>query len=469
MRALRAFGLALAPLLALGCSPPPPSMLLFVFDTTRADAVSAYGHRAGTTPVADALASEGLLYARAYSQASWTLPSHATLFTGLSPDRHGMGWRLTRAPDALQTVAETLRDAGYQTFGVSENPWISDPFNMTQGFDRFVSASAEPDAVEEAVRSWLGERDVERPFFVFVNVVDPHEPHEVREETRFLPPGVTPSIARSVAGIQVPWKEMCRHRSPRPGRRAWILRGLYHQSVAAADGKLGRVRELLVGADPSLISVVTADHGEHFGEHGLVSHSFSVREELLRVPLIIVHGIPAAAPAVIDEVVSLADVAPSISVWAGLDAPVASTGRPLPTSAGGPGPQRSLVARYEDPEDFADEGEPSYAKSMRSAAALLRSECTEEWPVHGGMRALVRYPFKLIAFDRYPDELYDVDRDPGEQHDLASERPDVVAAMRAELERSAGDAPEPGPGAAPSGELPDDLRRRLRELGYLSE
>ena len=121
-----AVGIALAVELASCKGPPPthrPSILLFVLDTTRVDAVSAYGRVVGTTPTVDSLAADGLRYDRAYAQAPWTLPSHATPFTGLLPSQHGVGWGRTRAPDAWVTLAERLRDAGYETVGVSENAW----------------------------------------------------------------------------------------------------------------------------------------------------------------------------------------------------------------------------------------------------------------------------------------------------------------------------------------------------------
>src|SRR5262249_59576848 len=125
-----------------GCKSPPstrrPSFLLFVLDTTRADAVSAYGRVAGTTPTVDALAASGLRYEHAYAQAPWTLPSHATLFTGLLPSQHGAGWRRTRAPDSWVTLAQRLRDAGYETVGISENAWLHPWYYITRGVERFV-------------------------------------------------------------------------------------------------------------------------------------------------------------------------------------------------------------------------------------------------------------------------------------------------------------------------------------------
>src|SRR5262245_9771618 len=114
-----------------------PSFVLAVLDTMRADAVSCYGSVAGTTPTLDRLAAGGLRYTRAFAQAHWTLPSHATLFTGLAPSRHGVDWRRPEATGDLTTLAERLRDGGYETVGVSENPWVTSAFHLDQGFERF--------------------------------------------------------------------------------------------------------------------------------------------------------------------------------------------------------------------------------------------------------------------------------------------------------------------------------------------
>ena len=134
----------------------PLNFVLFVLDTTRFDAVSAHGVHSGTTPVLDTLASAGLRYTRAFAQSPWTLPSHVTMFTGLLPSQHGAGWRGTRAGDELVTLAERLRDAGYETFGVSENPWVSPSFNLDQGFERLLSVrGAKRPGVVESVARWL--------------------------------------------------------------------------------------------------------------------------------------------------------------------------------------------------------------------------------------------------------------------------------------------------------------------------
>ena len=225
-------------------------MLLVVIDTLRADAVSAYGAVRGTTPQVDALAEQGLRYTHAYAPAPWTIPSHVSLFTGLGVEHHhvGMSERITAGPE-LVMLAERLRDAGYETAGFAENPLIGEPFGMNQGFEHFSARTLEQLLAEfrqpgssgydvaRAVESWARGRDPHRPFFVFVNLFEPHEPYRVREVNRFLPPGTTAadggrrcSSPRAASAIALPSSE-----------ELAILRGLYLGDVAAADATLGEI------------------------------------------------------------------------------------------------------------------------------------------------------------------------------------------------------------------------------------
>jgi len=173
-----------------------PSILLLVVDTLRSDAVSAYGSVEGTTPTIDRLAADGLRYEHAYSPSSWTLPSHATLLSGLGPDEHrtGMPGRAV-LPESVVTLAERLGAAGYETAAISENILVSDVFAPLQGFEYRRSSRYDEkrgeipiDAVSE-VREWFAPRDGTRPFFLFVNLIDAHVPYTIRRENRFVPEG----------------------------------------------------------------------------------------------------------------------------------------------------------------------------------------------------------------------------------------------------------------------------------------
>jgi arylsulfatase A-like enzyme len=440
-----------------GGSSVRPSILLFVFDTTRVDAVSAYGQVSGTTPTADALAATGLRYAHAYAQAPWTLPSHATLFTGLLPSQHQVTFRRPRASDALVTLAERLRDAGYETVGVTENPWTTAAFNLTQGFQRFTPVAQRSREVDGVLATWLAERPRGRPFFLFVNVMDAHGPYPDHPDNPFLPePASVADVRKVLDGLRS--FRLCA--STLGARERAIVWGTYLAGVAAADAKLRLVLDRLRGAglDRDLVTIVTSDHGEQFGEHGFVDHIIGVHEELVHVPLV-VHGVPGATPAVIDAPVALADVMPSVLGWAGVAAGGPFAGRPLPTTAGAARDPRDVVAEHVDPEGTL--GGPG-AKAVRRA-------CGPDDRVWGDIRALVRYPLKLVWYEHYPAALFDLARDPRETNDLAGTQPDAVATLAAALaQQIAAIAPVPDVApAAPAGGPPPDVVERLRALGYL--
>lgn len=446
---------------------PRPSILLFVFDTTRADAVSAYGTVAGTTPVLDGLASAGLLYTHAYAQAPWTLPSHATLFTGLAPAEHAVSWRATRARDQLLTLAERLRDAGYDTMGVSENGWIAPTFNMTQGFDRYVEVNGfkpVPDVpdVATAVRQLIGQRKTERPFFLFVNVCDAHAPYTVRPENPYLPAGV--SAAEAAAVDQRPHRYFCQTAGKQ--RQLDIMRGLYLGDVQAADRQLGAVLDVLAGAGLTrdLVTIVTADHGEQFGTHGMVSHQFNVREPLIHVPLV-VHGLAATSPAVIDAPVALLDVVPTVLPWAGVAVPADLRGRPLPSRSGGAGTARDIPATFIDMDGPSRPDDPAFGVFMRASTAQMRRACTDQDRSVGDMQTVVRYPYKLIWYARFPPQLYDLASDPGETRDLSATHPDLVASLSRSVPAPSTAGSEPPGGGTP--EAPPEVLERLRALGYI--
>jgi len=439
---------------------PRPSVLLFVMDTTRMDAVSAYGFVDGTTPAADGLAAEGLLYRNAFSSAPWTLPSHATLFTGQMPSTHGVGPLHPRARDSLVTLAERLRDAGYETYGVSENAWVSTTFNLHQGFDHFRDAGKK--GALRDVKKWFKERDSDRPFFLFVNIIDSHGPYSVRDENPHLPEGIDADWARGV--IQSPTFYMC---DPDANPKdIEILHGLYHGDVVAADEKLGKVLDLLEGqtARP-IIRIVTADHGEHFGEHGLMSHQFSLRSQLLHVPLI-VHGLPGVDARVIEQAVHLGDIVPSVLKWTRSEADSTLPGRVLPTDDTSPS-KRALMAEYRDPAIGIHDDQIKVARLFITVGLQMRSKCGEGDRTHGDMKSIIHWPYKLNWYAESPVELYDLTADPDEREDLASRRPDVVAELRRRLSVPVLGKSGNEPPAPEQPEVSDEVYDQLRDLGYI--
>lgn len=451
----------LATLLVAACTPerPRPSILLFVYDTVRHDATSPYGAGAAVTPAMARLAVDGLVYRNAYAHAPWTLPSHVSLFSGLLPSQHGTGVRTLRAPDSIEMLAEALAAAGYETRAVSENPWVGPEFNVTQGFQRVTmlrerSPMAE---FEAAIDAALADRDPARPLFLFVNVMDAHGPYQPLMDGRLVNASTDQTATRDEieASLQALKSAFCsRSVDFRRWRPIWWQ--MYLSGVRGADDKLAVVRARLDAVRP-LITVATSDHGQAFGEHHLTSHMYSVREPVIRIPLV-VHGLDVR-PAVIDAAVGSRNVHRSILEWAGARA----TGdhAPLPTAAD-QGADSAVVSEYFDTAT----GELAEQSLLLRLLDLMRAQCTDADRVRGDMRAVIRPPHKLIDYTRYPTELFDLGRDPGEKDDVAGSRADLVGELESRLRESARAAVVASPGGA---DVSPETIERLRALGYGGE
>ena len=470
LRSLSILFAAIAFPIAAAAADPRPSILLIVVDTLREDAVSSYGHIAGTTPEIDALASKGLRYERAYAPAPWTLPSHATILTGLGVEQHRVGMAGNGAmSDAVVTLAERLAAAGYETAALSENAIVSETFGLLQGFrrrkaSRIGEASGKPVEINGAlaVEKWLPTRDKTRPFFLFVNLYDPHHPYEIRPTNRFVPPD-TP-------------KELIRTRPDRPNRLICsgvpdaktlaMLRGLYLGEVQSADAKVGRiVRDVRAATGgPGPIVVVLSDHGEYFGEERLMGHEFGLHEVVLRVPLIIA-GLPGVAPAVIPDTVGLVDLAPTILGWSGITVPGEMSGKPLPRQSGGKAGDRTIFAFYSDathwqPPSWLEHGFKMYDPDN------TRQFCKESDPVWGGMAAAIRYPYKFLWYERRKPALFDLTWDRAQKSDQAAYQPKSVERFEREIAPHVRETGLAGGNVKRGTELSKEATDALRALGY---
>ena len=438
-------------------SAPRPSIVLAVLDTTRADAVSAYGEVEGTTPNVDALARQGLLYEHAYANANWTLPSHATIFTGLLPIENGVRGGADKL-ESVPTLAEILGKAGYETFGVNENPWLTPENGLSRGFDRWVPGGSH---MAKTVEKWLAGRAKNRPFFLFLNIMNAHWPYLVREDNPYLPAGVGVERARSISKN----KDSCLCRCTPDDPNVLVLRALYLDSVRAADAKLGDVLAALGSVESPVIVIATGDHGERFGEHGLLEHDVGLDRAVLHVPLV-VHGLHGVAPARISAPVQLADLMPAILGWAGVAAPPRLTGRPLPTTEPAPGPEPPIISEFHDYfVAFVESTVPEKGRPLLEASERRWRHCTKDDRISGDMRSVIRYPYEYIWYEKYSPQLFDLRADPREEHDLSSARPDTVADLETTLHRKlASAASSPRAGRV---QLDPAQVERLRALGYL--
>jgi arylsulfatase A-like enzyme len=452
---------------AVGCSaanaPSRPNVVIAVLDTTRTDVLSSYGNPVPTTPHLDRLAGEGVRFTRAYATDFWTLPSHASLFTGQYPSVHRATSETNRLPSRMETLAEVLRRAGYRTGAFVSNPWVSQERGFAQGFENFQEVwRPRPDLPPgdrgglELARRFVRNRAArDEPFLLFLNFNTAHMPY-------------APDPGALEALHPRPFEAHRRERLEKlvglwgliAGREVLdegdfeVLRALYEAEIATVDSLLGELVEELRAQDllDETLVVVTSDHGENLGEHGLIDHMLSMYEATIRVPLVLRYPERIAAGLVDDRLASLVDVAPTILDACGLPA----------DALGGPG--RSLLDPDREPPAFvvAENERPVNGVDLLSRA-FPDFDTTE---IDRPMRMLRTPRHKLIWRGGGRVELFDVERDPGEENDLAESLPELTGQLQALLDAWMADHRTEE--ATPRFESQDgESLERLRALGYI--
>jgi choline-sulfatase len=392
-----------------------PNVLLITIDTLRADRLGCYGDRDAATPVLDALAARGVRFPDAVAHVPLTLPSHATILTGVTPLKHGVrdnaGFVLG---PSLRTLAEQFRAAGFDTAAFVSGFPVHHRFGLGRGFDvyddRFPRGEdpARPPYVERrgdqtvaAAIAWLARRPDPgtRPFFIWLHLFDPHAPYDPPE----------------------PFKSRF---SARP----------YDGEVAFADVQIGVLLGRLQQAglrDQTLI-LATSDHGEGLGEHGEPTHGLFIYDSTIRVPLILA-GPGVSSGRVVAPLARGIDIAPTLLDLARLP--------PLPGAEG-----RSLKATWGERKAV---DESAYVESLFGRLSF-------GWAPLYGWRDR-----QMMFIDAPRPELYDVEADPGQLHDLSGTRTADAGRYRRIIEAAVSGAP-----AAQPGPTSREARDRLRSLGY---
>jgi arylsulfatase A-like enzyme len=464
-----------------------PDVVLVVLDTVRAKNLSAYGYARETSPFLDALAREGALFADATSPATWSLPSHASLFTGRFPTGHGAHGENLVLDGRFPTLAEVLAARGYDTLCFTSNAWISDGLGLSRGFafqdgtwreqagagrnfsfawrllDRLglVEGDKGGATVAENFSRWVRARPSDaRPAFVFLNFIEAHFPyHQLPREyaQRFTdrPGSELESISMALMAQQFggPGRPLAEVKEP--------ARDMYDGGVVYVDELLRRVVEAIRarGTLDRTVLVVLADHGETLGERaGFFGHGPSLYQEVVSVPLVVRYP-PRVAPGTrVATPVSTVGVFGTVVDLAGIEAPpTLQVGSLVPLASGA-----------------ADGSGPVLAEMSLMTAMGAPERVLPDPQMHSGKRyrALRDGRQKLVATSTGERLLYDLAEDPAESRDLAGERPDEVARLAARLEAVRMELGLPaldvdlsqGEGAA---ELDPATRERLRQLGYV--
>ena len=439
-------------------APDRPNIILMTIESLRADHVTCYGYERETTPHIDALAGQAIVYDQAYSVTSWTLPSHASIFTGLYPSAHKVTLPRDRLHDTHLTAAETLSSSGYQCAAVVGGPYLRPAFNLHQGFEYFdesVAAATNEAAhkdvtnprMAQAMERFLREgRDRRRPFFLFAYYWDVHYDYipPPPYDTMFVP-----AHAERIGDVQFgPIARLGRDIS---AAELDYLIAQYDGEIRCTDEHLGHLWELLreLGLWENTAIILTADHGEQFFEHSYLGHMLDLYVESLHVPLII--KLPGQSAGRRDRrLVNLIDLHPTI-----LD--LADCRTPLPYNG------RSVLSE--------DDGGPRTTFFELHSSFNIRDKITGK-TVHESDRWVgVRSGnYKLVHVeDTTFWQLYDVVADPAEHNPLDQAHAAKAQELTEHLERWKAAMMTMGRlwGDGPPAQLSPEEEKRLRALGYL--
>ena len=389
------------------CSAPErPSVLLVTIDTLRPDRLGAYGHPDARTPHLDALARRGLLFEDARVPYALTLPSHATLLTGLSPYAHGARRNDSYDYDtAAPTLASVLAASGYATGAIVSTFVLNRNFGLAESFGSYDDLEGQhsggalerrADEVSDRSIAWLKER-ADSTFLLWAHYFDPHDDYE--------PPA--------------PWDRL-------------YADVLYDGEIAYTDRELGRLLRHTAERDDPLV-IVTSDHGESLGEHQEVGHGYFLYDTTLRIPLVL-SGPGWPAGEIHADFVRSLDVFPTVCDRLGLRAPEGLPGR-------------SLLADGEEGPLYLETFEPSISYGATELKGVVR----DDW--------------KYILAPR--PELYDLAEDPHEVRNLFEEEPETAADLAALLDVYLAEDAALGKNASNTEEIDEDARRSLEALGYL--
>lgn len=428
---------------------PQPNILWIVMDTVRADHLSCYGYARQTTPYIDSIASEGALFAHCLSSASWTVPSHASMFTGLLPDGHNTDENHQWLDQGFDTVAEVLHSCGYRTFSYSNNVQVGPMTNLTQGFgtiETTIEGQVQPRLetsdylavsrlekrlervlpdegaarTNEVVFNWIEDgQESESPFFMFINYMEAHTPYDPPEghAEQFLPDGIDLNQARDVPQYYWPYYF---DPSRMTESNMAALRGLYDGDLSYLDEKIGELMDYLEqqGILDSTLVIITSDHGEEFGEHKLLNHNFGLYDTLIHVPLIVRYPPLFEAGKSVTEQVQLVDLFPTLLEAAGISYEADIQGHSLLHLDGSE--SRPALSMQETPASML--------------GVLHTYPQFDSSPYARELKALSVDGYKFIWASDGRHELYDIVNDPGELTNLVEAQPAKTEEMRARLE-----------------------------------
>ncbi len=472
----------------------PPNVLWIVWDTVRADHMSLYGYHRSTTPFVDKWAEDALVFENCLSISSTTVPSHVSMFTNQLPSEHGADNTHCHLGAGMTTLPEIFQQNGYQTCLYSENPYISGEVGFGQGFDvvfhpwesqyrnqvvseltqkipqryrnpRLTGLLHDKDVKHWAltacgnlgrrlVTGWLDDSESERPFFVFMNLMEAHLPiisPEIYRQRMMTPRQVEQSYSLNTTPPAI-WSYTFNLSEYTTAERE-LITGTYDAALAELDELFERLLTSLeqTGKLDNTIVILSADHGEHLGEHHLLDHQFSLYQELLAVPLVIHY--PAQIKSGRNSLpVTNIDIYPTLLDLAG----ISSSANPSDYSI-------SLLAPVRERARIAD-----YPTAHRPPIDDTRRE-HPDWdptPYLRSMKSIQIEPYKYIHSSDDRHELYNIIIDPRESRNLFVDEAEIADGMSNRLTGILASGRQPT-GEIEAATMSEEQRRALESMGYI--
>jgi len=426
------FFLAVALMMSGSCSAPTDprsfrNIILISIDSLRADHTGCYGYGPPTTPALDAFAAGAVRFTDCSATSSWTLPSHASMFTGLYEDTHKANSPARIMDPKNITAAEILHDAGYDTAAIVCAPFLVSSFNINQGFamyDEEIAQTKRPSirkiktsarVTEKSLKYLRKQMKQKRPFFLFVHYWDPHYDYNP-------PPEYARLFDADYAG-RIDGDDISGRKDLIPGMNPRDLRHI----VALYDGEIrytdDHLKELLNFIDQSLLAqntavIITSDHGDEFLEHGSTGHTFTCYEELIHVPLLIRAPWFKPQKQVIDWPMENVDLFPTI---------LALAGQP---------PVKHQIHGY-NLMSLIENGETPPRETLYCETAMgRRYGWTGRKGTWSSLRDLDGHKFHSFAVGGHRlNELYNLKSDPGEKNDLIEADEEISHGYEAMIRR----------------------------------
>lgn len=461
------------------------NVVLIVMDAVRADHLSCYGYNKPTTPFLEELAANGILFDGAFASAPWTPPSHASLFTGTYPSRHGVDVNENlNLGEENTTLAQILAASGYRTFAILPDAHLSSARGFHRGFHDYVETFRLPyfkldfgimetsarnlllgrdkrsSLINKLVKRWLTDNaDSDIPFFAFINYKTAHNryqsPWPFRRRFEIKPTATQDKKKLDFFSEAGGYTYMA-GKFEMSEEDLEVVRSRYDGAIACIDQRIRDLVQFLKAKklyDDTLI-MVTADHGENFGEHRLAYHLFCLYDSLIRVPLIFHAPAIFRGPVRLPHLVSLTDILPTLVDLLNLDPVIRQDleGKSL----------LPLNGHAYHAQVFSEFDRPTWM--LRNLAARFPDNDFSH--LDRGLKCIRTSEYKLIVGTDGREELYHLPSDPTESHNLIDERIEVANVLRNKYQRWVA-SHQASPSSLPYQEEDALILKNLKELGYV--